>query len=122
MTIQPSRPGFVYFAMDEANGLIKIGRSRNVAKRMQQLRWQTKHPIQLLTSTHGGPAAEMALHDLFFWDRDHGEWFRPSPGMVAVIDAVSRISLTSMSFQISMFLRKIRDSSSHYWGEWAGLL
>lgn len=115
-------PSFVYFAQDDVTGLIKIGRSRNVTRRIAHLRWETKHPIRLLISTPGGSDAETALHDQFTSHRVHGEWFRSSPGMVAVIAVISRIALDPLTYPLMVRLRQIQHSGDDYWGEWATLL
>lgn len=62
----------VYFI--SASDRVKIGRSRNVARRLQDLR--TALPdAQLIFELSGGFDLEMALHHLFRSDRIAREWF-----------------------------------------------
>jgi hypothetical protein len=71
-------------------GLIKIGIANDLAARMRALR--TASPDKLLvlfTIARGGKAMERELHQRFAADRAHGEWFRPSPALMAFIETHS---------------------------------
>jgi hypothetical protein len=63
-------PDVVYYA--GRDGLIKIGTSMNVQRRMQELE------TELLASEPGSRELEMARHQQFAATHSHGEWFRPS--------------------------------------------
>lgn len=72
---------YVYFIHSEENNAVKIGRAKNVEKRLKSL--QTAHPYQLKViktfSVKGGKAAkelEIDLHALFKHLQLSGEWFK----------------------------------------------
>ena len=68
----------------ESGGLIKIGSTNNVARRMYHIAGQSPLPINLLGTCL---ADEKDLHDLFASFRHHGEWFIPSPEIMEYIEA-----------------------------------
>lgn len=68
---KPKRPTVVYFA--ERDGLIKIGMSGVVEKRMAALH------CSLLATYPGGRDLERRMHERFAADAVGGEWFKPSP-------------------------------------------
>lgn len=70
----------VYFA--ERGGLIKIGCSQHPGKRAVYL------DARLLASQAGDFETERTLHRVFADDRVVGEWFRPSPALLAYIERV----------------------------------
>lgn len=47
-------------------------------------------PLVLLATIPGGRAEEERLHERFDDDRDHGEWFRPSDALVALVEKYKR--------------------------------
>lgn len=69
--------GWVYFA--EAGGMIKIGHSRRLAKRMQALRSSNPAGAKLLGVIPGSSAAEGGVHERFEHLRQSGEWFASAP-------------------------------------------
>lgn len=71
---------WVYFA--ERDGLVKIGYSANVDRRMRQLR------ARLLAVMPGGPYVEWQMHQLFAEYHAHGEWFHPGYGLVGFIEGL----------------------------------
>jgi len=72
---------WVYFAARD--GLIKIGQSHDVTKRMKGL------GARLLTFEPGGVERERELHLRFFDHRVRGEWFRDAPEIRAYISELS---------------------------------
>lgn len=64
----------IYFIEDH-EGNVKIGRSRNVTRRMSTFQTAHVHPLKLLAVMHGGPAEEAGLHEEFRDYRISGEWF-----------------------------------------------
>lgn len=67
----------VYFIEAVGTGLVKIGFSRNVKRRMEYLRTTCPHELRpLLLLTDGSPALEAELHRQFAHCRVRGEWFR----------------------------------------------
>jgi hypothetical protein len=79
----------VYFIRAGANGPIKIGSANNVARRMNGLQTASPYPLRLLASIVGSTEDEFGLHKRFAADRLHGEWFTPSPDLLAYIESVS---------------------------------
>lgn len=71
--------GWVYFA--EAGGMIKIGHSRRLAKRMQVLRSSNPAGASLLGVIPGDASLEASVHALFEDQRTTGEWFADSPAL-----------------------------------------
>jgi len=64
----------VYFV--EGAGLIKIGVSKDVEKRIASLKNGSPVPLTLLGYIQGSRALEAELHERFADIRDHGEWFQ----------------------------------------------
>ena len=69
--------GYIYFILNEANGLIKIGRSADVENRLYQLQYKTGQPLRLLKKIPSDSVVqqEKELHELYSNKRIHGEWF-----------------------------------------------
>ena len=77
--------GVVYFAQCADSGLIKIGMTINLDRRLYQLRNPKKgerRNINLLVATQGRRAREKMFHEHFHDSRAFGEWFRPSQGIL----------------------------------------
>ena len=72
----------VYFAQNKENGLVKIGRTKNLPGRISQ--FKTVSPLtELLFSikTNDAYRTERRLHGLFDFCRVYGEWFKFANGM-----------------------------------------
>lgn len=79
-------PRSVYFVQPVDGGPIKIGIAANVASRLSGL--QTGSPVELrvLGIIPGvRPSREAELHERFASTRKHGEWFEPTPELMAYI-------------------------------------
>lgn len=63
----------VYFAA--SNGLIKIGTTANLERRIETLRSQSAAAVHLLGCSGGDIRYERAAHDCLSEYRRHGEWF-----------------------------------------------
>lgn len=69
----------VYFAQRHSDGLVKIGHTTDLKRRMQRLRRdECDRAITVIGVRAGGHRLEQWLHRLFAGDRVRGEWFRPS--------------------------------------------
>jgi hypothetical protein len=78
----------VYFVQSQSGGLIKIGVSKDAAKRIAFLRTSAPEPILavgVMVCNEGGEL-ERTLHRKFAHLRTHGEWFRPDAELWAFID------------------------------------
>lgn len=72
----------IYYIESPSTGLIKIGTSQNIPKRMKQL----EPGARLLATEPGSFKEEKSIHARFCADRDQvGEWFRPSPKLMDYI-------------------------------------
>lgn len=77
---------YVYFMRPiGGDGRIKIGCSYKPAARLLALSVWTAYPLEFVGVAKGSFDAEHLLHDYFHADRLHGEWFRSSPELLAVI-------------------------------------
>jgi transposase len=85
-----SKAAWVYFIQDfDGRGNIKIGfTARTVEKRLAEL--STGSPVRLvvLRKVRAPRSFETWLHERFAGDRQCGEWFSPSPRLLALIDQV----------------------------------
>jgi len=81
------RGGEVYFVRAET-GQIKIGFSLAAWSRLEALQTGSPVRLQLLTTTPGDQALEHDLHRRFADARLHGEWFRPTPELIALIEEI----------------------------------
>jgi hypothetical protein len=73
----------IYFAAD-SNGSVKIGRARDVERRLRSLETSHTEALRLLRVVDGGPATERWLHRKFAAQRIRGEWFSYCPEMMTV--------------------------------------
>lgn len=78
----------IYFIRIGTEGPIKIGKTTDVKKRLGAL--QTGHPDQLsvVGTLMGDEATEIGWHNRFAAFRRRGEWFEPSPELLAAIAAL----------------------------------
>jgi hypothetical protein len=84
---RPPGPTNVYFLRAATTGLIKVGRAADVRDRMYRLQTGSSEALELMgqiPDTSGG-LMERAIHRRFADDRVRGEWFNPSPGLLAYI-------------------------------------
>lgn len=77
--------GLCYF-IGCAEGLVKIGYSRNVAQRLNWLQSSSLYRLDLLTTANGGREREKFYHRKFAKHRIDGEWFRRCPEIEAEIE------------------------------------
>src|SRR5205809_237130 len=80
-------PGHIYFIQAESGGLVKIGWATCPKTRMAHMQAHGPLKLILLHSEPGNGKEEKALHRQFAAERDHGEWFAPSPALMAEIQA-----------------------------------
>ena len=76
----------VYFIEAPAVGVIKIGITDNIGRRLRALECQSPAPLVLLHSFDGTARQESALHTRFLADRTHGEWFRATDVLLSLIE------------------------------------
>lgn len=68
--------GFVYFILDAAAGLVKIGRAGNPWRRLSQIQAHNASLLEIVAIEPGGAQREAELHERFSASRVRGEWFR----------------------------------------------
>lgn len=81
--------GYVYL-MIAANGLYKIGRSRNIVRRLRGIQTSSPIPVELTHSvkTRSSNQLESNLHKVFSDRRSHGEWFKLTPMQVQQVKEI----------------------------------
>jgi hypothetical protein len=86
-----SKAHCVYFILNRDSNAIKIGRARDIEKRLKAL--QTASPVELellktisLTSEAQAKGLEAALHGQFWHLRMQGEWFRAELPLIHYIE------------------------------------
>lgn len=82
----------------EREGLVKIGISSNVQKRVQEvsrgssmIAGMTVGPVQLLGTRPGGREEETRLHRMFHSSNVGGEWFRLSEEQMRVVRKLCKL-------------------------------
>lgn len=88
ITPWPRAPG-VYFVGDGRR--IKIGKANSVASRLRELQCSASHPLTLFAVAPGGLSEEAAFHSEFKRFRAVGEWFEPSPELMARVAQIRAI-------------------------------
>lgn len=80
---------FIYFIKAKATGLVKIGRTRNPAKRLKALQTASPDELEILHVIKEGESGytEGMLHKRFDTSWVRGEWFQPSKELAAFIDS-----------------------------------
>jgi T5orf172 domain len=78
----------VYFIQHgPPDGLIKIGFSADIRSRIKSIQLLAPLPLRLLGHVPGGMEKESELHARFETSRHHGEWFSPTPDLLAWVEA-----------------------------------
>jgi len=75
----------IYFVQMPDAGPIKIGHTTNVRNRLSQLQVSMPQSLTLLGIRDGGVETEKKLHRRLESERLSGEWFKPSPLVLATI-------------------------------------
>jgi hypothetical protein len=89
------------YAIGPDAGPVKIGRARDVSKRLIMLQVGHHAPLRVLHTARvcDASALERAVHDRLATHRVRGEWFdAPAPDIIAAIDAeIERLGLERLS-------------------------
>lgn len=75
----------VYVLGTPGSGVVKIGRTINLAKRFAEIQRMSPVPLTILWSHPGGAELETQLHRQFSALRTHGEWFSFSNDPVVMV-------------------------------------
>lgn len=82
-----SDEAFIYFVQGVNGGPIKIGTSRDPARRLSTMNTGSPEPLELLVKCRALPGMENRLHRIFAAGRLHGEWFdADTPGLAEFIE------------------------------------
>lgn len=93
----PAGPG-VYAA--GFSGFVKIGRTKNIKKRLEFLDTSCPEPIRLLAILSPDPLSERRFHERFAEERVRGEWFRMSGRLRAALLEARGVSGNSLGEQL----------------------
>lgn len=74
----------VYFIRAGTDGLVKIGRARDVNKRLLALGTMAPVKLDLIRTIEGGLQQEMKMHAHYNDIRRHGEWFEFCESMLVI--------------------------------------
>lgn len=80
----------IYFLESHDGRMVKIGTSASGVDRIRNLRSMNAHPLTLRAWLPGSSRVESQWHQRWDAERDHGEWFRLTPGLAAAIDRAWR--------------------------------
>lgn len=78
---------YTYFIAKGWPGPIKIGKSKNPAKRLRQLQTASPERLHLVAYIEGD--VEKELHRRFHGDRIRGEWFEPEEWLLEWIEGAA---------------------------------
>lgn len=79
----PPRVGYLYLVQAATgDGLVKIGRTRDIDARMKALSIGSPVPLRVVHLIPQAGYLEKELHELFSAHRRHGEWFDPHPDIL----------------------------------------
>ena len=80
------RPIFIYFVQCQMTKMVKIGYARDPLARLSSMQTGSPTPLKMLTIIPGDRFKEKQMHARFKNCYSHGEWFSPSPELMAYID------------------------------------
>lgn len=78
-------PTTVYFIQNAATHHIKIGCTRHLERRLNELQTSQSADLLMLGAIEGSPSLERSLHQRFAFCRVSGEWFEPHETLLALI-------------------------------------
>ena len=77
----------VYFLLAPSVGMVKIGRSIDIERRLQEIRLICPVPLDLLGYVPGSWDVETQYHRDWSSLRRHGEWFEAAPTLLAKLQS-----------------------------------
>ena len=97
------RPTFVYILGGPS--LLKVGVTQDLSKRFRALRVECPEEMHVLALADGTKDDEARLHAALMDEHSHREWFRRTPKMGAVIDAINKTMTVPDSATLTDLLR-----------------
>jgi hypothetical protein len=76
----------VYFLVDEAEHVVKVGRTVDTVRRLKELQTGSSKTMRFLGWIPGGARAERMLHDALADHHVRGEWYALTPEVRVLID------------------------------------
>ncbi len=73
----------------EGGGLIKIGKTDDISRRLRELQFMSPVPLKLKAFFPGFGKYEHSIHGTLYRYRKHGEWFEPAPQVLAMIERLN---------------------------------
>lgn len=89
-SVLPNEGSHVY-VVRAANGLLKLGFTQDLAKRVRALQGLSPDLIECVAFAAGGRREEKALHGLIAPHRHHGEWFSATPEVLVVVASLAKV-------------------------------
>lgn len=83
----------IYFVQMGKTGPIKIGKSRELRMRLDQLQTGSPLQLQVLAEIQAPAELEMQLHAYFDEHRMEGEWFAPAPEIIEFAELLNEGNL-----------------------------
>lgn len=85
--VEPTEDGIIYIMISTRTGLHKIGFTRDIDRRLQNIRLGDPS-IEIVKSYPGSMRLEREIHEIFFRQHVEREWFRLGEKELAEIDRV----------------------------------
>lgn len=106
------KPQLVYFIV--VGDVVKIGRTKNLTKRIEALRVGLAHPIDAVYFDSKDRLMELEVHKMFAEDRLLGEWFRLSDALrTYLIKNVATFRLDAIQTQSPQETKEIPNGGGH---------
>lgn len=80
--LRPQAVSFIYFLNAAEAGVIKIGVTNDLDRRIGSITRMSPLPLELLLSVPGNHRTEAEFHERFSASRLHGEWFSTTDGVI----------------------------------------
>ena len=87
--------GTIYMVQASPSGLVKIGYSGDLTRRIRVLMTGNSERIAVLATFWGTPGMERRAHEVVAADCHHGEWFSPTAAVLALADCRDSIAFLS---------------------------
>ena len=117
--------GYVYVLEAEDKSCYKIGCSKDVTKRILQMRPNLPFKVRLLhtTKVHDRYTVERDLHEMFAYRRRNGEWFELNEADLKLIEAFKLAGYgLALAKRLKEAMPPLQASNLAYAAKWASVL
>ena len=104
----------VYFIEGEGSGLVKIGKTGNVKRRLRALQTSSPVSLNLLMTIEYDDDLESRIHNKLSAHRAHGEWFRIS-------DEVREFMISCRDKGLPWLVSQVGDAPNYWMNSRRGL-